>query len=98
MLQIDAEKSPYLTEKLKIWMLPTLALIKNEKIGDYIVGLDDLGGREDFKTEVLEGRLAAAGLLTLHQRQGAPAEKQQSVRKGNCGPARGPDDEDSDFD
>lgn len=31
--QINAEKSPYLTEKLKIWMLPTLALIKNEKVG-----------------------------------------------------------------
>ena len=47
--QIDAEKSPYLTEKLKIWMLPTLALIKNEKVIDYIVGLDDVGGSDDFK-------------------------------------------------
>eukprot|EP00976_Prorocentrum_cordatum_P035445 720706-Prorocentrum_minimum.AAC.2 len=30
-------------------MLPTLALIKNEKVIDYIVGLDDVGGSEDFK-------------------------------------------------
>lgn len=37
-LQINAEKSPYLTEKLKIWMLPTLALIKSEKVEDYVVG------------------------------------------------------------
>ncbi len=37
-LQINAEKSPYLTDKLKIWMLPTLALIKNEKVDDYVVG------------------------------------------------------------
>lgn len=36
--QINAEKSPYLTDKLKIWMLPTLALVKNEKVDDYIVG------------------------------------------------------------
>ena len=27
-VKIDAEKSPYLVDKLKIWMLPTLALIK----------------------------------------------------------------------
>lgn len=31
-VQINAEKSPYLTDKLKIWMLPTLALIKSEKV------------------------------------------------------------------
>lgn len=29
--QINAEKSPYLTDKLKVWMLPTLALVKHEK-------------------------------------------------------------------
>ena len=27
-VQIDAEKSPFLVEKLKIWMLPTLACVK----------------------------------------------------------------------
>jgi len=47
--RIDAEKSPFLTERLKIWMLPTLALIKNEKTVDYVVGLDELGGSDDFK-------------------------------------------------
>jgi len=31
-------------------MLPTLAIIKNEKTTDYIVGLDELGGTEDFST------------------------------------------------
>lgn len=28
-LKIDAEKSPFLTERLKIWMLPTLVLVKD---------------------------------------------------------------------
>jgi hypothetical protein len=37
-MQINAEKSPFLTERLKVWMLPTLALIKNEKVEDYVVG------------------------------------------------------------
>lgn len=31
-------------------MLPTLAIIKNEKTTDYVVGLDELGGVEDFST------------------------------------------------
>ena len=52
-MQIHAEKSPYLVEKLKIWMLPTLALIRHEKTVDYVVGFDDMGGKDDFTTEVL---------------------------------------------
>jgi len=36
--QINAEKSPFLTDKLKVFMLPTLALIKHEKVEDYVVG------------------------------------------------------------
>ena len=97
MLQIDAEKSPFLVERLKIWMLPTLALIKSEKTVDYVVGLDELGGTDDFKTDTLRARLAAAGVLHWEGGGGgrsAPPPLQRSVR----GAARGPEDEDSDFD
>ena len=59
--RIDAEKSPFLTERLKIWMLPTLALISKEKVLDYVVGFDDLGGTDDFPTEHLRLCLAAKG-------------------------------------
>jgi hypothetical protein len=37
-------------------MLPTLAVMKQEKVTDYIVGLDELGGNTGFSTEVLEMR------------------------------------------
>lgn len=37
-LKIDAEKSPFLTDRLKIKVLPTLALILDGKTKDYIVG------------------------------------------------------------
>lgn len=37
---------------MKVWMLPTLALIKREKTVDYVVGFDDLGGKDDFSTGV----------------------------------------------
>ena len=36
-VKIHAEKSPFLAEKLKIVVLPTVALIKNAKVDDYVV-------------------------------------------------------------
>ena len=36
-IKIQAEKSPFLAEKLKIIVLPTIALIKNAKVDDYVV-------------------------------------------------------------
>lgn len=38
-VKIHAEKSPYLAEKLRIVVLPTLALVKNAKVEDYVVCL-----------------------------------------------------------
>lgn len=36
-IKVHAEKSPFLTEKLRIVVLPTLALVKNAKVDDYVV-------------------------------------------------------------
>ena len=108
--KIDAEKSPFLTERLKIWMLPTLALIKREKILDYVVGFDDVGGTDDFPTEHLRLLLANKGLINYEGGDDADAnprvskkstvasssrEDKRNVRKGGV---RDDDDEDSDFD
>ena len=51
--KINAERSPFLCEKLKIWMLPTLALVQSGQVIDYIVGFDDMGGSDDFSTDIL---------------------------------------------
>ena len=56
-LRVNAEKSPYLTEKLHIWMLPTLVCVKEGKTDHSIVGFDEMGGRDNFTTEELEGLL-----------------------------------------
>lgn len=58
-------------------MLPTLALIRNEKVVDYVVGFDELGGKDDFKTEALEERLAAADALKLSDGAAAAAAARQ---------------------
>jgi hypothetical protein len=100
MVQINAEQSPYLTDKLKIWMLPTLALVQNEKIVDYVVGFDELGGKEDFTTDMLAMRLGAKGLINYEEPSQFAKQRQQqqgkSVRKGLY--MRSGSDEDSDFD
>ncbi|KAG0456513.1 hypothetical protein HPP92_024301 [Vanilla planifolia] len=57
-LKVHAEKSPFLTERLRIVVLPTLALVKDAKVDDYVVGFDELGGTDEFSTEELEERLA----------------------------------------
>jgi len=61
--KIDAEKAFFITQRLKIRVLPTIALLKDEKIIDYIVGFDDLGGIDDFSTEMMEWRIAQAGVI-----------------------------------
>ena len=53
-IRVDAEKSPFLAERLKIWMLPTVVLIKDGKTDHSIVGFDELGGKDEFPTAVLE--------------------------------------------
>jgi len=91
----------YAAERLKLWMLPTVAIIKEEKTTDYIVGLDELGGKEDFDPAVLEARLVAAGAIFEDTLLRPPpvtagAAQHRTVRKG--GPQRTESDEDSDFD
>lgn len=50
--RINAEKSEFLVQKLLVVVLPTIALIYKGKVIDYIVGFDDIGGHDDFPTEV----------------------------------------------
>jgi len=57
-LKINAEKSPFLTERLKIKIMPTICLIKDSLTVDYIKGFTDVGNKDDFSTEMLEWRIA----------------------------------------
>lgn len=100
-LMIEAEKAPFLAERLKIWMLPTIALVKNEKTTDYIVGLDEMGGIEDFDTSLLESRLIEAGVL-FERRVSKPLSSNKLAKDTTAPIRKGikmtESDEDSDFD
>lgn len=62
-IKIDAEKSPYLVDKLKIWMLPSLVLVKDGHTDHTIVGFDEFGGNDDFTTGTFEATLLAREML-----------------------------------
>jgi hypothetical protein len=62
-VKIDVEKALFLAERLKIKIMPTIALIKDNKPVDYIVGFADLGNTDDFDTEMLEWRIARADVI-----------------------------------
>lgn len=61
--KVNAEKCPFLTQRLRIKIIPTIAIIKDSKTKDYIVGFTDLGNRDDFSTDMLEWRIAQSGAI-----------------------------------
>lgn len=62
-VRLDATKAPFFVQKLKIIMLPSILLFKDGINIDRIVGFDELGGRDDFKTIALERRLVQAQVV-----------------------------------
>jgi len=100
--KVNAEKSPFLTQRLRIKVIPTIALIKDNKTKDYIVGFDDLGGRDDFSTEMMEWRIAQSGAIDYNGDLLTPpdqAKKQKNLLQQQKKTIRGREyDSDSDFD
>lgn len=94
-VKIHAEKSPFLAEKLKIVVLPTLALIRNSKVENYLVGFDELGGRDDFSTEELEEGLAKYQVIICEGESSQNPSKSKG-RTRSVRQSENPDSSDSD--
>jgi len=62
-IKIDATKAPFFVGKLQIKMLPTLVFFKDGIARDRMVGLDDVGARDDFNTSALEKRIEKGGVI-----------------------------------
>eukprot|EP00746_Dinoflagellata_sp_MGD_P160601 gnl/MRDRNA2_/MRDRNA2_87445_c0_seq1.p1 gnl/MRDRNA2_/MRDRNA2_87445_c0~~gnl/MRDRNA2_/MRDRNA2_87445_c0_seq1.p1 ORF type:complete len:213 (-),score=57.46 gnl/MRDRNA2_/MRDRNA2_87445_c0_seq1:234-794(-) len=62
-VKIDAEKSRYLVERLRIWCMPSLVLCKHGKTEKTIAGFDEFGGGDEFTTEMMEKVLAEYGVI-----------------------------------
>lgn len=104
--KLDVEKAPFLCERLKIRIIPTIILCKGAQTIDYIVGFDDLGGVDDFSTEILEWRIAKAGVVFYEGDLSSPPESAATekpkrsfikhVKKNIRGGTEGSDTDESD--
>ncbi|RZF33575.1 hypothetical protein LSTR_LSTR008221 [Laodelphax striatellus] len=97
-LKLNVERCPFLTERLRIRVIPTIALVKDSKTKDFVVGFTELGNCDDFTTEMLEWRIAQSGAIEysgdlLNPPDVRKAEKKNLLQKKTI---RGRNDDDSD--
>jgi len=111
-IKINAEKSPFLCERLSVVLIPTLVCTKDNFTSDMVEGFDELGGTDDFTTETLAKRLALKGAIFYDEaaitrgkfkvKKGASVSGgagKPAVRRGGRGGANDSDsDEDGDED
>jgi len=101
-VKINAEKCPYLTEKLHIWCLPSIVLIVDGKTHYTCVGLNDFGGSDDFSDECFEYVLGMQGMFKYtgddpEELEGGPKQKGTKVDRQQKSSIRQRDDSDSDM-
>lgn len=66
-ISVNVEKAPFLTKKLQIQTLPTIICFIEGKTVDKIIGFEELGGTDEFKTPVLTRRLAQSKVVVLKE-------------------------------
>lgn len=69
-VKIDAEKNPFLVERLGVIIMPTIVLIKDGKTEHSLRGFDELGGTDDFSTEDMAYVLSNHGVLKFEMDRG----------------------------
>merc|ERR1712216_811090 len=62
-LKMNAEESLFVVRKLGVRMLPALYVFIEGKLVDAVVGFDDFGGQDKFKTTVVWRRLQESGVI-----------------------------------
>mmetsp|Transcript_26853 Transcript_26853/g.42942 ORF Transcript_26853/g.42942 Transcript_26853/m.42942 type:complete len:182 (+) Transcript_26853:46-591(+) len=62
-VKINAEKAPYLSEKLHIWCLPSLVLCKEGKTDHTIVGFSEFVTGDEVSTQEVEELLVKWGVI-----------------------------------
>lgn len=87
-VSLNAEKCPFLCEKLRVKTIPTIVLVKNGVMVDKIVGFTQLGNRDDFTTEVLEWRIAHSEVINYEGDLSTPPNLQEKEVKRSNGRIR----------
>jgi hypothetical protein len=81
--KINAEKTPFLCDRLKIRTIPTMIMVKDSITRGYIVGFGDLGNTDDFSTEMLEWRLAHGEVINYKGDLQTPPDQAERKKKTN---------------
>ena len=70
-LHLEAAKAPFFVQKLSIQMLPTVVVFRDGKVAEQLIGFEELGGKDEFRTPVLEKWLATQGCIKLKKHSAA---------------------------
>jgi len=79
-IKINAEKCPYVCEKLQIWCLPSVVLVKEGKTNYTMVGFNDMGCEDEFETNEMAFVLGKHGIIKYKGPD--PEDKEQIPRGG----------------
>jgi len=77
--KLNAEKCPFLAEKLKIKAIPSIVCIANGVMIDKLVGFSTLGNRDDFTTDDMEWRLAQNEVIDYEGDLSLPPAQQKEL-------------------
>ena len=80
-VKLSVDRAPFLCQRLKIRILPTIACVVDGKTKDYIKGFDDLGGHDEFSTEMLAWRLGTTGVLKYSGNLLEPPNERKTAKK-----------------
>jgi len=107
-IKLDVEKAPFLTQRFKIKVIPSMGIIKDGETRGFLVGFSEFGNCDDFTTEMLEWRLAVAEIIKYSGDISDPPVKGKKKntnslmmgqqRKNKTIRGRGRDDSDTDSD
>ncbi|XP_029652133.1 thioredoxin domain-containing protein 9 [Octopus sinensis] len=98
-LKLSVDKCPFLVERLKIKILPTIYVAVDNKTACHIRGFTELGNTDDFPTEALEWRLGQTKVINYEGEIpaiiGGPAKPKVNITKTSK-TIRNNNDDDSD--
>ena len=82
-VKLNVDRAPFITERLNIKTLPTIALLIDNIVKDKIIGFTDLGNHDEFSTDILEWRLGKGGVIDYKGDLTSPPddkEKKKSIQ------------------
>ena len=82
-VKLSVDRAPFITERLNIKTIPTLALLIDNIVKDKIIGFTDLGNHDEFSTEVLEWRLGCGGVINYKSYLSSPQDEKGKKKSIN---------------